>query len=347
MKTRFETAKVSVRVICAVGVFAALTVAACTDEAPAPEEAEPSAAVEEPAAETSVAIVKELHGVLRQGEKVLSVGDTAALNSELVLEKGRAVLDLPGVGTLRLYPGAQVQLTNRRTVRLLIGKVWALVTKLTEDSFEVETENAVAGVRGTQFLVELTGQKTRVAVTEGKVAVRSKKVEAPEVVVEAGQQSEVTEASAPTPPEAYAPAADQQAWEEATSIADAAPGEEPEIEPQATPEPVSPTPAPADSKAKPVGPKPGVKVDREAFEEQEAQGEAQRQQLQEEAKEQKEELKQEEEKVRKEMEASPEEQQRKLEEDMGRRGTLKPTPSKPQPSKTKRGKSDEMRDFLR
>jgi hypothetical protein len=45
--------------------------------------------------------------------------------------------------------------------RLWLGAVWAKVHKLLSDeSFHVETENAVAGVRGTEFLVQAGGGTT-------------------------------------------------------------------------------------------------------------------------------------------------------------------------------------------
>lgn len=67
------------------------------------------------------------------------------------------------------------------------GKLWSEVGKLkTEDSrFEIETPSAVTGVRGTVFLVEVekATTETNVAVLSGKVAVGSKGVAAPEVVL--------------------------------------------------------------------------------------------------------------------------------------------------------------------
>jgi hypothetical protein len=59
--------------------------------------------------------------------------------------------------------------------RLLLGNLWAKVHKLIAgEHFEVETENAVAGVRGTEFRVEATGGKGEdlVRVYEGAVEVK-------------------------------------------------------------------------------------------------------------------------------------------------------------------------------
>jgi hypothetical protein len=67
------------------------------------------------------------------------------------------------------------------------GKLWSEVGKLkTEDStFEVETPTAVTGVRGTVFLVEVEKEteETSVSVLSGQVAVGSKDVAVPEVLL--------------------------------------------------------------------------------------------------------------------------------------------------------------------
>jgi len=67
------------------------------------------------------------------------------------------------------------------------GKLWSEVGKLrTKDSvFEIETPSAVTGVRGTVFRVNVAEatSESMVSVIEGEVAVNSKDVDAPEVVL--------------------------------------------------------------------------------------------------------------------------------------------------------------------
>lgn len=63
--------------------------------------------------------------------------------------------------------------------KLFFGRVWASVTSLfgSESSFEVETPNAVAGVRGTQFTATATeGGDTTVRVYSGKVLVSNEPI---------------------------------------------------------------------------------------------------------------------------------------------------------------------------
>ena len=82
---------------------------------------------------------------------------------------------------LRLGPDARLELRSAPasgkafSAKLWLGSVWAKVHKLLQDeTFHVETENAVAGVRGTEFLVEAGAQggEDRVRVYEGAVEVR-------------------------------------------------------------------------------------------------------------------------------------------------------------------------------
>jgi hypothetical protein len=84
---------------------------------------------------------------------------------------------------LRLGPSSKLQLTQalfggparrKLNARLFFGKLWAKVVSVIqgEQKFEVETENAVAGVRGTTFRVDANDDKSvLVRVYDGSVAV--------------------------------------------------------------------------------------------------------------------------------------------------------------------------------
>jgi len=72
------------------------------------------------------------------------------------------------------------------------GKLFSKVSrKLTEgEKFKVSTPTAVAGVRGTEFLVEEDDGKSKIACIEGAVAVHeAEKSEADAVIVEAGKEA--------------------------------------------------------------------------------------------------------------------------------------------------------------
>jgi hypothetical protein len=114
----------------------------------------------------------EQGAALAEGDSVLT-GDAARLEIKFADDS-----------LLRLGPSAKLQLTSahfgekreerKMTARLWFGKVWAKVTSVfSKDSqFQIETENAVAGVRGTTFRVDARADKSvLVRVYAGAVAV--------------------------------------------------------------------------------------------------------------------------------------------------------------------------------
>jgi hypothetical protein len=66
--------------------------------------------------------------------------------------------------------------------------------------FEVETETAVAAVRGTAWIMDVRPGHTAVALLEGRVAVRGTIGGAEVILDEAGQGTDVRSGAAPTPP---------------------------------------------------------------------------------------------------------------------------------------------------
>lgn len=99
-------------------------------------------------------------------------------------EGARLEIRFSDASVLRLGPLARLLLSeahfgagrgrSKLSVRLFLGKLWAKVTSAIhgEQKFQVETENAVAGVRGTTFRVDANADKSvLVRVYEGEVAV--------------------------------------------------------------------------------------------------------------------------------------------------------------------------------
>ena len=106
-------------------------------------------------------------------------GDTIATEDDARLE-----LKFSDGSALRLGPKAKMQLSEahfgggvarrKMTARLFFGNIWAKVTSAIqgEQKFAIETENAVAGVRGTTFRVDArTDKSVLVRVYAGAVAV--------------------------------------------------------------------------------------------------------------------------------------------------------------------------------
>ena len=107
---------------------------------------------------------------------VLQPGDTVETQPG-----GRAEIALPGGSLLRIGENTRLTLSpiparSEFSARLFFGNLWARVHKLVSgETFRVETENGVAGVRGTEFRVE-AGQKgpDLVRVYEGTVQVEAR-----------------------------------------------------------------------------------------------------------------------------------------------------------------------------
>lgn len=72
----------------------------------------------------------------------------------------------------RLLLGTAPESGHHFSARLFLGSLWTKVHKLlASETFHVETENGVAGVRGTEFLVEAGAAQDVVRVYEGAVQV--------------------------------------------------------------------------------------------------------------------------------------------------------------------------------
>ena len=121
-------------------------------------------------------------------------------------KRTRLEVKLADQSVLRLGPSSKAEVTaaafgktvEERNVsaKLVVGKVWANVAKAVggEQRFEVKTENAVAGVRGTTFRVDAANDRSVVVkVYSGTVAVAAGAIPRPE---HKGAEGEVAPAGA-------------------------------------------------------------------------------------------------------------------------------------------------------
>jgi hypothetical protein len=104
---------------------------------------------------------------------VLSEGDqvqTGADGTIRLLVSGNAVVDLSNNTSMVVTRASQ---TEKTRIKVWSGRLWARVSKLFGSSeFEVESPNAVAGVRGTEFIVDVAPDgSTDINVLDGSVAV--------------------------------------------------------------------------------------------------------------------------------------------------------------------------------
>ncbi len=177
-----------------------------------------------------------------QGDRLKTAGD-ARLEAKLM---DGSLLRLGASSELSLdklsFAQGKTATTKKVTVKLVVGRVWASVSRLfgKDSSFEVATPNAVAGVRGTRFAAahDAAGATT-VRVYSGKVLVsnkpiyaieghtKGKRVEVPgpgevsqkeweELITGAMQMVQITAMGEMSPPATFAladPAADDwEAW---------------------------------------------------------------------------------------------------------------------------------------
>ncbi len=98
-------------------------------------------------------------------------------------EDGKVSLRLPSGTLVRLGTDTKVEIAaltrgdpaaeRKESLRVSVGRLWSRVTRLFGDDskFEVSTDNAVAGVRGTEFFVETHGGSDKFAVDHGTIVV--------------------------------------------------------------------------------------------------------------------------------------------------------------------------------
>jgi hypothetical protein len=123
-------------------------------------------------------------GAENGAQRPLKVGDELAEGEIVETKNARVELTLQDGSRVRLAPNTKVQLTEAQfnesksrnvSVSMWFGRIWAKVAKSVgaEDTFEVGTQNAIAGVRGTAFTVVASQDlSAMVRVYAGTVGVR-------------------------------------------------------------------------------------------------------------------------------------------------------------------------------
>ena len=104
---------------------------------------------------------------------------------------------------VRMGPLTRARNVARTRLALVSGALRVLVAKVSSHgSFEIETETSIAAVRGTDWLIEATDERTAVAVLSGEVAVTAREPSVSRTVVleSPGQGTDVRRGAAPTPP---------------------------------------------------------------------------------------------------------------------------------------------------
>jgi hypothetical protein len=137
------------------------------------------------------------------------VGMPVHQNDSLASYSGKARVQLNDGTIISLGESSRLDLRHYRradndfTVELgaSAGVFRLLVNRLIPGGFRVETETAVASVRGTEWVMQASGETTAVAVLEGSVGVAARDGTA--VVLQPGQGTDVRRGAAPTPPNTW------------------------------------------------------------------------------------------------------------------------------------------------
>jgi hypothetical protein len=131
------------------------------------------------------------------------------------------VLTLGPESSLRLteYVYTPHTQTQKSVLEMVAGAFRVAVQKvLPQGVFEVHTSNAVAAIRGTDWMLQVQPDATAVVVLEGQVAVRHARPDiGGTVVLTAGQGTDVRGNAAPTPPKQWG-AARVEALRQATTL---------------------------------------------------------------------------------------------------------------------------------
>lgn len=111
-------------------------------------------------------------------------------------EESQAIIGFADLSTFLLKDESEIVITTPpkkdSKLRLVGGRIWVNVKKMvTEGTMEVEMSQAIAGSRGTRFILTETGNESKIEVTEGTVAYRSK-TDGTEVMVSAGESVTAT-----------------------------------------------------------------------------------------------------------------------------------------------------------
>ncbi len=163
------------------------------------------------------AVVLEITGEAQQNGTAITRGATLELDREISVGDGKVEIALAGVGTIRIFPHSRVTLAQSGPdVRLIVGRAWARVQKLTRPRFEIEAPNAVAGVRGTEFVVDAKEDESEVKVVEGEVEVTNKSKPERKQTLKGGQRTKIAKEREPAAPETYDAQDDQREWDKPT-----------------------------------------------------------------------------------------------------------------------------------
>jgi hypothetical protein len=151
---------------------------------------------------------------------VESDGSLQPLINDAPVHVGDAILTDKGKAKIALHDGSVISVGEharlwirrydsrngnvKARLSLVSGAMQLRIAKVGPDgNFEVESETAVAAVRGTEWVMEATPGQTSVALLDGSVAVSSRQLQTAVVLRTSGEGTDVRRGSPPAPPVAW------------------------------------------------------------------------------------------------------------------------------------------------
>jgi FecR-like protein len=153
------------------------------------------------------AVLKNFKGTIRLQRKVN--GDTKTWviknagfqlkeNDKVITSPGsKASIEFIGRGTTQLGGGGSLVITtlddnNNINIKLNKGKMLCALRKLKRtESFNIKTPTAVAGVRGTSFVISSSAKNTKISVLTGKMSVKNDKSKKA-VIIDEKKETQIT-----------------------------------------------------------------------------------------------------------------------------------------------------------
>jgi len=144
------------------------------------------------------------------GQQPLLTNAPISLGDTIVSTTGKAKIALGDGTVISVGENSRVRVADygsatndaKTRISLISGALRLLVNKVpAPGKFEVETETAIAAVRGTDWVIEVTPEQTSVALLSGVVAVSGRESSAQSTVelFLAGQGTDVRRGAAPSP----------------------------------------------------------------------------------------------------------------------------------------------------
>lgn len=161
-----------------------------------------------------LAVRGEVSRAAEAGRSPLAARDPIYLGDTIVSGVGKAKISLNDGTIISIGENTRLRLSmyqstaNNLTTRLdiLSGVLRAFVARVVASGrFEIESETAIAAVRGTDWLIDVTSKGTGVAVISGVVAVSGRAGQSPTTVLlnAPGQGTDVARNGQPEPPHAW------------------------------------------------------------------------------------------------------------------------------------------------